>query len=202
MKSLDIFLQQNSLKNKTRTEQKKFLRKFLTERRIEQYNLFGDTKYWGEKQFYTALAQLNISSLTELQNKFQIACFFPIRGELNFIPFAKNDWLMPKVKNDSLEWFEYGDGKTNYTLNSWNIPEKEDAYCFQYTPGKKPLLCFTPGIAGDSQGYRLGYGRGYYDKFLAKNSDVISVLCLPSEEFFFDSLPHEEHDMKTNFTIY
>lgn len=201
MKSIDIFLQQNDLKNKTLIEQKKILRKFLISQRIEQYKKFGETKDWGERQFLNTLERLNIGSLHELQNKFQVACFFPIRGELNFLKFAQANWLMPKIVGDHIQWFEYGDGQSNYTINTWGIPEKEKKFCFEYTPNEQPLLCFVPGLAGDSEHYRLGYGKGYYDKFLAKTSDIISVLCLPSQDFLFDHLPHEHHDQKMTFLI-
>ena len=202
MKSIDIFLQQNSLKNKTPFEQKKFLRKFLIGHRQEQYKLLGNTKIWGAEQFLKALTKLNISYPAELQNKFQVACFFPIRAELNLLAFAQPDWLKPKVNGDKLKWFEYGDGKTDYTLNKWNIPEKSEKNSFDYVPSHKPLVCFVPGLAGDLKGHRLGYGRGYYDRFLSENADVISILCLPSEEFFFDYLPHELHDTQVRFVVY
>lgn len=202
MKSIDIFLQQNDLKNKTLVEQKKSLRKYLISQRTEQYKKFGETKDWGERQFLNTLERLNIGSLDELQNKFRVSCFFPIRGELNFLKFAQSNWLMPKVIGNHLQWFEYGDGKSDYMRNTWGIPEKEEHRCFSYTSSQIPLLCFVPGLAGDTEHYRLGYGKGYYDRFLAKNFNIISVLCLPSEDFLFDHLPHDDQDQKTTLIVH
>lgn len=201
MKSIGIFLHQNDLKNKTPIEQKKFLRNFLISQRIEQYKKFGETKDWGERQFLNTLERLNIGSFHELQNKFQVSCFFPIRGELNLLKFAQPNWLMPKVVGDQLLWFEYGDGVSDYTSNAWGIREKERRFCFEYTPTQQPLLCFVPGLAGDSEHYRLGYGKGYYDKFLSKDNTIKSVLCLPSDDFLFDHLPHEKHDQPVSLLI-
>jgi len=202
MKYLEHFLRQNNLKSTTLVEQKNILRKNLLKMRTKQYNACADKNLWGNKQFLTVLKTLNISSNSELEDKFRVACFFPIRGELNFIPFAQPCWIFPRVVHDELLWFQFGDGTSDYIPNKWNIPEKAQHHCFEYQPEKKPLLCFVPGIAGDTLGYRIGYGQGFYDKFLTKHTNIISVFCLPSEDFLFDKLPVEEHDKSVNYTIY
>ncbi len=38
-------------------------------------------------------------------------------------------------------------------------------------------LCLVPGLCFDNKGYRLGYGKGYYDRFLAKFRGVTLGLC-------------------------
>jgi len=57
---------------------------------------------------------------------------------------------------------------------------------------KKPELILVPMLAFDKKGYRLGYGKGFYDKFFEKNRNLVyagygfdfqEVKCLPSEYF-------------------
>lgn len=52
----------------------------------------------------------------------------------------------------------------------------------------------VPGIAFDHHGYRIGYGKGYYDKYLAKfNGEIIGI----GYDFqLIDSIPHESHDIR------
>lgn len=60
-------------------------------------------------------------------------------------------------------------------------------------------VCIVPGIAYDKQGYRLGYGKGYYDRFL-KNFTFISLgLCY--NELMMNSLPTDEYDISVDYII-
>lgn len=49
--------------------------------------------------------------------------------------------------------------------NSYNIPEPIDGI---EVPSKKLEVVFVPLLAFDSQGHRVGYGKGFYDKFLSE----------------------------------
>ncbi len=60
-------------------------------------------------------------------------------------------------------------------------------------------ICIVPAIAYDKKGYRLGYGKGYYDRFL-KNNTLISVgVCY--NELIEDNLPRDEYDIPVNYII-
>ena len=53
-------------------------------------------------------------------------------------------------------------------------------------------LIIVPGIAYDRLGYRIGFGGGYYDRFLQNyNGTTISLLL---QEQLYDQLPHESFD--------
>lgn len=60
-------------------------------------------------------------------------------------------------------------------------------------------LCIVPGLGFDCYGNRLGYGGGYYDRFLACNSVTSVGLCY--ERCCFYKLPAEEHDIKIEFIL-
>ena len=52
----------------------------------------------------------------------------------------------------------------------------------------------VPAIAFDKDGYRLGYGKGYYDRFLSDINPYRLGIC--KKELFLDKLPHDEFDIK------
>ena len=62
-------------------------------------------------------------------------------------------------------------------------------------------LVLMPGMAFDPQGHRIGYGGGFYDKFLAAEPDHPTLaLC-----YEFQLLPHletEEHDIPVDHVIW
>ncbi|MBR1563432.1 MAG: 5-formyltetrahydrofolate cyclo-ligase [Ruminococcus sp.] len=57
-------------------------------------------------------------------------------------------------------------------------------------------LCVLPGLCFDRRGYRLGFGGGYYDRFLAGFNGVKAGICY--ESCVCDELAHNEYDMKAD----
>ncbi len=60
-------------------------------------------------------------------------------------------------------------------------------------------LCIVPCLAADRAGFRLGYGGGYYDRFLRGTQAKKAVLC--AECCLFDALPVGKHDMRCNIVV-
>lgn len=70
--------------------------------------------------------------------------------------------------------------------------------CKKLEPNGK-CLCIVPGVAFDKRGYRLGYGKGYYDRFLDSFNAVSVGLCFDS--LVRDTLPVNEYDKRVNYLI-
>jgi 5-formyltetrahydrofolate cyclo-ligase len=52
-------------------------------------------------------------------------------------------------------------------------------------------LCVVPALACDRQGFRIGYGKGYYDRFLAEFTGTSAVLCYSENVTEFPVEPHD-----------
>ena len=67
-----------------------------------------------------------------------------------------------------------------------------------------PELLFVPCLAFDDQGYRLGYGGGYYDRTFTNltnnNKKYISVGYAFNDQKVLD-VPHDKFDIKLNYVI-
>ncbi|MBN2222832.1 MAG: 5-formyltetrahydrofolate cyclo-ligase [Vallitaleaceae bacterium] len=58
----------------------------------------------------------------------------------------------------------------------------------------RETLMIIPGIAFDQQGNRIGFGAGYYDRYLSKNTPLASFgVAYPWQ--IFEQLPKEEYDI-------
>lgn len=60
-------------------------------------------------------------------------------------------------------------------------------------------LCLVPALSFDKDGYRLGYGKGYYDRFLSAFTGVTMGLCY--EECLRETLPKDCYDKKVNYIV-
>ncbi len=72
----------------------------------------------------------------------------------------------------------------------FGIPEPEYG-CPAVPPGEIGAV-LVPGLMADREGYRLGYGGGYYDRWLAGYTGFTAIVC-PLERLV-DALPREEFD--------
>lgn len=79
----------------------------------------------------------------------------------------KNIYL-PKIQNNNLLAIKY-DSNTEMNINKFGINEPEG------TPSYiDNFICIIPLLAVDKNGNRIGYGKGYYDRFL-KNKNCLKI---------------------------
>ena len=62
-------------------------------------------------------------------------------------------------------------------------------------------LVIMPGVAFDRSGNRIGYGGGYYDKFLCEMSSDIPTIALAYNIQILEEVPSEKHDIKVGMVI-
>lgn len=60
-------------------------------------------------------------------------------------------------------------------------------------------VILVPGLAFDKRGGRMGFGKGYYDRLLAKTTAVKIGLCYDFQ--LFDKIPTESHDVPLDYVI-
>ncbi|MCM1507280.1 MAG: 5-formyltetrahydrofolate cyclo-ligase [Ruminococcus flavefaciens] len=61
-------------------------------------------------------------------------------------------------------------------------------------------LCVLPGLAFTPDGARLGYGGGYYDRFLQKYPQIHKT-ALSYEEIITENLPVMSHDIQADYIV-
>jgi 5-formyltetrahydrofolate cyclo-ligase len=83
-------------------------------------------------------------------------------------------------------------------LNHWNIPEPVDGITIE---NSKIEVVFVPLLCFDKQGHRVGYGKGFYDKFLSDcKPDIIKIgLSLFEVEEYIEGV--YEGDVPLNYCV-
>lgn len=90
-----------------------------------------------------------------------------LQGKDKNIVLSKSDFATRELHNYLLT------DSTVIRKNSWNIPEPVDGI---EVPSSKIDLVFVPLLAFDKVGHRVGYGKGFYDNFLAGcRKDVLKI---------------------------
>lgn len=152
-----------------------------------------------EKQELEKAIILAVDMYVQERNIQKIHVFIPMEGEVDLMPlyekwFAEGKKLIaPKtLENRQLEnriWRRINEIETG----KWNTihPKNNSIYKGDYD------LILVPGLAFDLKGYRLGYGAGYYDSFLADYPFTPKIgIAFPFQIVL--SVPKEKHDQQVN----
>lgn len=81
--------------------------------------------------------------------------------------------------------------------NQWGVPEPENIMGSRYP---EMDIIIVPMVAGDRKKNRLGYGKGYYDRFLEKVT-ALKIGLLYNCQLYPDILPTEEFDIPLDMLI-
>lgn len=53
----------------------------------------------------------------------------------------------------------------------------------------------------DKKGYRLGYGGGFYDRFLSENKGQFKTIVVIPQKLYVEELPIDEYDEKIDYVV-
>jgi 5-formyltetrahydrofolate cyclo-ligase len=95
---------------------------------------------------------------------------------------------LPTVEGDRLTFHEFAPGE-RLVKGRFGIMEPH-----LHRPAGALDVVIVPGVAFDKQGYRLGYGKGYYDRFLSGSNALPIGLAYGFQ--LIEKLPQESHDVR------
>ena len=91
-------------------------------------------------------------------------------------------------------------GESDLVAGSFGLMEpKEDCPLFDPRHPCKGVLMAVPGLSFDRGGYRLGYGKGYYDRYLEGRE--ITTAGLVYADFVAQSLPRGRFDLPVHMIV-
>ena len=167
------------------------LRKELTEDVINNLSLDIANKLlsleiWNY-EFYHVF--LSIANLKEINTDFILSI---LSGKDKNIVISKSDFETRTLQN-----FLLTDG-TKIKLNKYNIPEPIDGIEIN---NSKIEVVFVPLLACDKKGNRIGYGKGFYDTFLANCKPETIKIGLSFYEVEEAVFPILESDIALDYCV-
>jgi len=130
--------------------------------------------------------------------------YYPVNFEIDILEILENlenkigiQISLPVIKkNNEMDFYNWST-KNILKLNKYGIPEPEKI--------KKvfPDIIFVPLVAFDSRLYRIGYGGGYYDRYISKISDKKKILKIGIAHSCqkINKVPINKYDKKLDIII-
>ena len=176
-------------------DKKRFIRKkYFLKRKKNYFNI--------DVNFFLPLVKL-IKKIIKNKDK-NIAIYFPNSYEVNVLKileveyFKKFNFLLPIIKKNNLMKFYKWKKNEVLLINKYGILEPVE------TKETIPSIVLLPLLAYDKNKNRIGYGKGFYDKFLNKFLKTRKKILTIGVAFSFQKhhkLPNNNKDYKLNYII-
>ncbi len=135
-----------------------------------------------------------------------VLMYSPVRDEINVDAIAEAAFRDGKkvayprcVPGTNKMNFYFVKSLDELRKGSYGIPEPPETNERYNKKDPGSAICLVPAVVYDKSGYRLGYGKGYYDRYLGNFSG--SVIGIIYKELITDSLPKGKFDVRANALI-
>lgn len=142
-----------------------------------------------------------LEELVPLYRAHSIMGFCPIKNEVDLTCFFNRKCmqgktiLFPRINPEGqIEAVRY-EGNKSLIPGSYGILEPQGEAVRQID------AVLVPGLVFDGRGYRLGYGKGYYDKFLSALSDKVFICGVCYEFQVVDSVFPHQSDVPMHWVV-
>lgn len=154
---------------------------------------------------HASLLHEHVLQLPEWKQAKTIALTMSRGKEIPTMPLIEKAWEEAKTvciptcfpKTKEMVFYEYTP-ETKMTSSYFGLLEPDP---LESTVVHKEAidLIIVPGVCFDQHGYRIGYGGGYYDRYLADYHGTTLALCLSVQQV--DHLPAEPHDIPVSIMV-
>ncbi|ADQ15059.1 5-formyltetrahydrofolate cyclo-ligase [Halanaerobium hydrogeniformans] len=181
----------------------------LTKDKLRKYHLDKRSKITFEKiNKWSKKICDKFLSLDELNNVQKIMSYISMRKEVNTYPLLES--LIEKgfkvyapytiKKEGTLGAAQIDDLDLDLQDGVFGVQEPKRELRNKAVPDDLDII-IVPGAVYTKDGYRIGYGGGYYDKFLAEHGQNALKVAFCYDYFIIDDFPVEDHDIAVDLII-
>lgn len=153
------------------------------------------------------ICSLFLGSITYRYAKVLLA-YAPLEDEIDILPIVKQALsdgktvAFPRCSTESCT-MEYHiiDDLAQLSDGSYGIAEPSGTLPVYRcgTGASEHPVCIVPGVVFDTDGYRIGYGKGYYDRYLASFSGV--CVGMVYHDFILPRVPRGRFDLSVDVMV-
>ena len=110
---------------------------------------------------------------------------------------------VPKVVGDNLIFYRISDIDADTAPGAFGILEPEPGLPSLdiKTLSERNSVALVPGLAFDKEKFRLGRGKGFYDRFFASCGNSLYKIGIGYSFQLVEQVPHEAHDSQLDLLI-
>ena len=173
------------------------MKKEIREKYIRIRNSLEKNKIYENSRFITKKV-LDLDVFKKYEN---ILIYSSIGSEvytkemINNLLKTKNVFLPKVISSGQMEFFKIN-SLNDLKIGKYNILEPRTKIKYE----KQKSIVIVPGVAFSKSKYRIGYGGGYYDRFIKENKKNLYIgICFDEQITEFDKF--EEYDQKMDIVI-
>ena len=150
----------------------------------------------------------HLTNLPAYREAHTLIAYAPTTGEIDTRPLLGHAWgqgkrvalpyCLPGARG-VMEFYLVGEGDP--LARGINRNQEPDPLRQEKLTDFTGSICLVPGYAFDTQGFRLGYGGGYYDRFLSGAYAGKQTIGACYQACVAGELPREEHDLPCRWLI-
>lgn len=145
-----------------------------------------------------------IHEIPGYRNSRNIAAFYPLKGEANIMPILEElalegRLLLPRCEGEGImNFYKVNSLRKDLAKGHFGIMEPREG--LEKFEGEIPIF-LVPGTKFNWDGCRVGHGKGYYDRFLAKYPKAYKAGIATPAQISQEPLPQKETDILMDVII-
>lgn len=142
-----------------------------------------------------------LSEQSFFQNAGTVCFYYPLGSEVNLLPLAKlslesgKQTAFPRVNGSNMDFYRIS-SLEEFTEGAFHVmePTGSDILCTENA------LILVPGLVFDAYGGRMGYGKGYYDRYFSRYPFLQKAgICYEMQKT--GKVPYDEHDIFMDMVV-
>lgn len=154
-----------------------------------------------QRKSYSDIICEKIWNIIEKENAEMIYCYYPLENEVDILPLAEKALTegkkvaFPRTNGENMEFYQVA-SLTAFQKGAFHIMEPLGGYPLD---AKNPFVV-VPGLGFDKVRNRIGYGKGFYDRYFARFPSCRKIGAAYGAQII-DYIPTDKYDTKMDIII-